>query len=98
MRQAQSQAQWQLQTAKSQFSEAVDAALRGEPQRVTRRGKGAVIIVSEREYVALQASAKRDAPDFVSYLLAIPKQGIATLESVDAVETRSKLKLRYIEL
>ena len=92
------QAQWQLQTAKAQLSEVVDAALRGEPQRVTRRGKDAVIIVSEREYVALKTSAKRDAPDFASYLLAIPKQSVATTESADAIATRSKLDLRDIEL
>ena len=29
------QAQWQLQTAKAQLSELVEAALRGEPQRIT---------------------------------------------------------------
>jgi antitoxin Phd len=92
------QAQWQLQTAKAQLSEVVDAALRGEPQRITRRGKDAVVVLSEQEYVALKTSAKRDAPDFVSYLLAIPKQRASTLESAKSVETRSKLKLRDIEL
>ena len=92
------QAQWQLQTAKAQLSEVVDAALRGEPQRITRRGKDAVMVLSEREYVALKTSAKRDAPDFVSYLLAIPKQRAATFESAKPIETRTKLKLRDIEL
>ena len=42
------QAQWQLQTAKAQLSELVEAALRGEPQRITRRGKDAVMVLSEQ--------------------------------------------------
>ena len=91
------QTQWQLQTAKAQLSAVVDAALRGEPQRVTRRGKDAVMIVSEREYIALKTSAKRGAPDFASYLLGIPKQRASTAEPADAIEIRSRLKLRDIE-
>ena len=50
------QAQWQLQTAKAQLSELVEAALRGEPQRITRRGKDAVMVLSEKAYVALKTS------------------------------------------
>jgi prevent-host-death family protein len=32
-------AQWTLQDAKNRFSAVVEAALAGEPQRVTRRGR-----------------------------------------------------------
>ena len=95
------QAQWQLQTAKAQFSEVVDAALRGEPQRVTRRGKDAVMVLSEQEYLALKTSAKRDAPDFISYLLAMPKQPkqqAGAVRSAKPSEARLALKLRDIEL
>ena len=70
----QSQGQWQLQTAKAQLSAVVEAALRGNPQRITRRGKDAVMVLSEETYVALKNSAKKDAPDFVAHLLAIPRQ------------------------
>ena len=90
------QAQWQLQTAKAQLSELVEAALRGEPQRITRRGKDAVMVLSEKAYVALKSSAKSDAPDFVAHLLAIPRQRIARVP--DSTETRTKLKLRDIPL
>ena len=90
------QAQWQLQTAKAQLSELVEAALRGEPQRITRRGKDAVMVLSEKAYVALKSSAKSDAPDFVAHLLAIPRQRIALVP--DATATRAKLKLRDIPL
>lgn len=37
---------WQLQDAKSQFSEVVQRALEGSPQCVTKHGKDAVIIIS----------------------------------------------------
>ena len=88
------QTQWQLQTAKAQLSELVEAALRGEPQRITRRGKDAVMVLSEKAYVALKSSAKSDAPDFVAHLLAIPHQRIARVP--DATAPRAKLKLRDI--
>ena len=41
--------EWSLQDAKNRFSAVVDAALQGEPQRVTRRGKPAVVVVEEYE-------------------------------------------------
>ena len=90
------QAQWQLQTAKAQLSELVEAALRGEPQRITRRGKDAVMVLSEKAYVALKFSAKSDAPNFIAHLLAMPRQRVA--RATDATETRAKLKLRDIAL
>ena len=67
---------WRLQDAKAQFSELVDNALRGVPQHVTRRGKQAVVVLSEADFAALQHSAaRRSAPpaSFVAHLLAMPK-------------------------
>ena len=97
------QAQWQLQTAKAQLSELVEAALRGEPQRITRRGKDAVMVLSEQAYVALTGSAISDAPDFVAHLLALPREKAVPQQSVAkasvmAVAPRAKLKLRDIDL
>ena len=40
--------EWKLQDAKNQFSAVVDAAIAGEPQHVTRRGKPAVGCVGIR--------------------------------------------------
>ena len=90
------QAQWQLQTAKAQLSELVEAALRGEPQRITRRGKDAVMVLSEKAYVALQCSAKSEAPNFVAHLLAMPRE--RTIRTGDAAEARTKITLRDIPL
>ena len=44
---------WQLQDAKNRFSAVVDAALSGFPQRVTRRGKPIVVVLSVDEYERL---------------------------------------------
>lgn len=68
--------QWQLQDAKARFSEVVEAAMRGEPQYIiTRRGKEAVVVLSEQTFEALQHSAQAAAPGFVANLLAVPKDG-----------------------
>ena len=45
---------WQLQDAKSRFSEVVDLSLRQGPQWVTRRGREAVVVVSAQEYRQLR--------------------------------------------
>ena len=66
-------AQWRLQDAKAQFSQVVEAALHGEPQHVTRRGRDAVVVLSEASYRALRDSARSGAPGFIAHLLAIPK-------------------------
>jgi antitoxin Phd len=68
---------WRLQDAKAQFSALVDNALRGVPQHVTRRGKRAVVVLSESDFEALQRSAagRSSMPQvsFVNHVLAIPK-------------------------
>jgi antitoxin Phd len=41
---------WQLQEAKSRFSEVVDLSLTKGPQMVTRRGHEAVVILAARDF------------------------------------------------
>ena len=41
---------WLVKDARARFSDVMDGALAGEPQRVTRRGKGAVVVVSEEDW------------------------------------------------
>ena len=70
---------WRLQDAKAQFSALVDNAIRGVPQHVTRRGKPAVVVLSEQDFEALQRSAagRADKPaSFIEHLLAIPKASV----------------------
>ena len=46
-----------LNEARAEFSKVVERALAGEPQRVTRYGKEAVIIVSESDWLNRPRSA-----------------------------------------
>ncbi|HWG05667.1 MAG TPA: type II toxin-antitoxin system Phd/YefM family antitoxin [Beijerinckiaceae bacterium] len=48
---------YSLNAARAEFSKLVERALAGEPQRVTRYGKNAVVIVSEEEWRARCRSA-----------------------------------------
>lgn len=82
--------QWRLQDAKAQFSQVVEAALHGEPQHVTRRGRDAVVVLSEASYRALRDSAHAGAPGFIAHLLSIPKG-----EALPA--RRGGVKLREVE-
>ncbi|MCY4164596.1 MAG: type II toxin-antitoxin system Phd/YefM family antitoxin [Gammaproteobacteria bacterium] len=64
--------QWALQDAKNRFSALVDAALSGQPQQVTRRGKPAVVVLSINEYDRLRNPALGGGASFIEHLLAIP--------------------------
>ena len=65
--------EWQLQDAKNRFSAVVDAAVAGDPQRVTRRGKPAVVVLAVDEYERLRHLEKARAPTFADLLLAMPQ-------------------------
>jgi antitoxin Phd len=41
---------WQLQTAKARFSEVFHLARTEGPQRITRRGKEGVVLISDEQY------------------------------------------------
>jgi len=67
----------------------VEAALRGEPQVVTRRGVPAVVVISAEEYERLCRIDRANAPSFNELLLAMPQDG----ESFE----RPSLKPRDVE-
>jgi antitoxin Phd len=64
---------WSLQDAKNRFSAVVEAARRGEPQLVTKRGPPAVVVLAAEECARLQALEQHRAPSLVDHLLAIPQ-------------------------
>ncbi len=70
---------WALQDAKNRFSEVVEAALRGEPQVVTRRGIETAVVISHDEYTRLTAAVAADRPPLATYLLSG-----ATIDESDA--------------
>ena len=65
--------EWPLQDAKNKFSALVNAALTGEPQRVTRRGLPAVVVLAAEEYERLCRLEKAHAPTLGELLLQIPQ-------------------------
>ena len=66
-------AEWPLQDAKNKFSALVSAALAGEPQRVTRRGQPAVVVLATEEYERLCRLEQSNAPSLGELLLEIPQ-------------------------
>lgn len=79
---------WKLEDAKNQFSRVVRKALAGEPQRVTRRGRDAVVVVSAEEYDRLT----RPAVGLVEFLTSSP------LADVDLDLSRTRDPGRDIDL
>jgi antitoxin Phd len=68
---------WSLQDAKNRFSAVVEAAQRGEPQLVTKRGAPAVVVLAAEEYARLKALEEQRAPSFIDHLLTMPRDGEA---------------------
>jgi prevent-host-death family protein len=76
---------WPLAEAKNRFSEVFEKALKEGPQRVSRRGKERVVVVSEVEYERLAKRkthrARGKDMDFVEFLLSA--RGLGPLEPPD---------------
>ncbi|NLX25722.1 MAG: type II toxin-antitoxin system Phd/YefM family antitoxin [Lentisphaerae bacterium] len=65
------QSEWQLQTAKAQFSQVVNRALRSGPQLITKAGRPAVYVISAELFETEFASKTRDRKNI---LLSSPHQ------------------------
>jgi len=59
---------WQLQDAKSKFSQLVESAMLNEPQFVTKHGNNAVVILSFEEYKKIT----KPQTDLVTFLRNSP--------------------------
>jgi antitoxin Phd len=79
---------WQLQEAKSRFSEVVERAMKHGAQTVTKHGRPAVVIVSAEEYERSQRPVK----SLISALRACPE------DLTKLVGSRSKEPARKITL
>lgn len=82
--------EWPLHDAKNRFSAVVAAAVAGEPQRVTRRGKPAVVVLAVEEYERLRLKEAAVAPSLAEVLLAMPRD--------DGEFERRPLTLRRVDL
>ncbi len=81
--------QWSLQDAKNSFSAVVEAASKGIPQTVTKRGRPTVVVLSVAEYEKLTHREEKKPLSFVEHLLAMPKGPLKL--------GRTKLKFRDIK-
>ncbi len=61
---------WKLEEAKARFSEVVHLAAHGQPQRVTVRGRSAVVVVAADEFDRLRA--RNAAPNLHDLLSRSP--------------------------
>ncbi|MGA8500730.1 MAG: type II toxin-antitoxin system Phd/YefM family antitoxin [Candidatus Sulfotelmatobacter sp.] len=61
---------WQLQEAKSRFSEFLNAALKKGPQVVTRRGVEAAVLVPIEEWRRMQSASR---PSIKELLMSGPR-------------------------
>lgn len=77
---------WQLQEAKSKFSQLVEQAINFGPQMVTKHGVEAVVVLSQAEYNRLSTPKK----NIFNTLLSAPKCNLDL--------TRSEEIVREIEL
>lgn len=80
---------WTLQDAKNRFSAVVDAALAGQPQEVSRRGKPAVVVLSAAEYDRMRQAAQERRGSFVQHLMSFP--------AADAPEERATVTARDVD-
>ena len=79
---------WQLQEAKSRFSEVVDEALSHGPQKITRYGEEVVVILSTKEFRRLT----RPKGDIVAFFSQSP------FAEADIDLSRSKETARGMDL
>ena len=84
---------WTLQDAKNKFSAVVDAAAKGAPQIVTRRGIETAVVISYDEYQKLTAARRRRTPSLAEYLLEIP-----TAPEGDEPDERTGIEPRETDL
>ena len=66
---------WQLQTAKAQFSEVFRRALNDGPQRITRQGKEAVVMISDEQFARLTRRLHRPT-SIVQFFRESPLAGV----------------------
>ena len=70
---------WQLQNAKAHFSALFSQVCTEGPQRVTRRGQEAIILISEKQFQSLTG----ESSTFVNFLLSAPRAELDITRPVD---------------
>jgi prevent-host-death family protein len=79
--------EWQFAEAKNKLSEVFDKAINEGPQKVTRRGRPTVIIITEEDL----EQQKRPKRDFKEWLFSLPDMSDLDIE-------RDKSPMRDVDL
>ena len=66
---------WQVQTAKAKFSEVFRRTRAEGPQRITRQGKEAVVMIAEEQYDRLVGKSRRPK-NIVDFFRQSPLMGL----------------------
>lgn len=74
---------WKLEDAKNRFSELVRRALASGPQRVTRNGRDAVVVLSAEEYERLAAPR-----DLITFMRESPLADVFRTGELDLTRPR----------
>jgi antitoxin Phd len=74
---------WSVRDARNRLSAVVEAARRGQPQLVTRRGAPVVAVIAAEDYASLRRLQQTAQPSFVDHLLAMPRDD-GSLEPIEA--------------
>ncbi len=82
---------WNLRTARSRFSRLFQRAVEHEPVRISRRGGDAVVVVDERDFLALLQKVHQRMP-MVDYFQAVASTG-ETLEPLPRRSPRDVAEL-----
>ena len=61
---------WQVQQAKTHFSEVIERAQSEGPQTITKHGKPRAVVLSATEYEALSNGKAKPKKSFVEFLLS----------------------------
>jgi prevent-host-death family protein len=84
---------WTLRSARGRFSQLVREAVElHRPQRITRRGGEAVVVVNEKDFWALVRQAPQEIP-MVEYFQAVASTDDAGLEPLARAASRGIAKL-----
>jgi antitoxin Phd len=61
---------WQVQEAKTHFSEVIERAQKEGPQTITRHGKPRAVVMSADEYDVMRRPKAKKKRDFVDFLMS----------------------------
>ena len=80
---------WPVTEAKAKLADLVDAAMRGEPQIITRRGQEAVVVLSMKTY---RSAVQKPRDSLVSFFARSP------LRDIELAPPRDRQTGRDVEL